>query len=117
MNRTRLLENLHIPLWLIKDLCWAMVYKPLGVAMILPTLSLAVFLCWRSREHKMEFLPNLSVTCWILANSVWMLDEFYEWEIRQVSVIGFLAGLFIMLIWLVRFYPEFKKESADTRTK
>lgn len=42
--RFRKLENLHIVLWLIKDLCWAMLWKPLGLIMIVPTIGAALLL-------------------------------------------------------------------------
>ncbi len=36
-ERYRKIENLHIVFWLIKDMAWAMLWKPLGVFMIVPT--------------------------------------------------------------------------------
>ena len=36
--RYRKMENLHIVFWLFKDISWCMVWRPLGLAMILPTL-------------------------------------------------------------------------------
>ena len=44
MKTIRHYENLHIPLWLIKDTCWMMEFKVLGVCMIAPTLIVALIL-------------------------------------------------------------------------
>ena len=34
--RFRKMENMHIIFWLFKDISWCMVWKVLGIAMILP---------------------------------------------------------------------------------
>jgi hypothetical protein len=57
--RNRILENLHLPFWLIKDACWAMALKPLGLLMIFPTVSLAVYLVIRTRNEIKDFLIGL----------------------------------------------------------
>lgn len=111
--RNRLLENLHLPFWLIKDLCWAMVWKPLGIMMIVPTVSLAVYLALRTRRNPKEFLPNLAIACWISANSIWMCDEFYALGIKSNCILFFSAGLIAILIWLFRYFPGEWKRSAE----
>ena len=40
--RYRKMENLHILFWLLKDISWCLAWKPLGIAMIFPTLIMAV---------------------------------------------------------------------------
>jgi hypothetical protein len=113
MVRIRLLENLHLPLWLIKDACWALVWKPLGILMIAPTFLLSVYLTWKSRQSMSEFLPNLSISFWISANSIWMTDEFYELGIRNVSIVFFTLGLLVIGIWLVRYFPGLWKAGRE----
>lgn len=108
--RNRLLENLHLPLWLIKDACWALVWKPLGMVMILPTLLLSFYLSWRTRHLPGEFLPNLSISFWISANSIWMTDEFYELGIRPLSLVFFALGLMVISVWLVKYFPGMWRE-------
>jgi hypothetical protein len=110
--KIRLLENLHLPLWLIKDACWALVYKPLGVAMILPTVSLAVWITWKTRKHPEEFLPALSVSCWIVANSIWMCDEFFKLDILYLSICFFALGFVVITLWLIRYLPAMLKDKA-----
>ncbi|HPH83545.1 MAG TPA: hypothetical protein PL185_13290 [Flavobacteriales bacterium] len=112
--RNRLLENLHLPFWLIKDACWALAWKPLGILMIFPTVSLALYLAIKTRENPKEFLPNLAIACWITANSIWMCDEFFLLGIKNYCLIFFTAGLLSILIWLFRYFPDEWKKSELT---
>lgn len=52
-------------------------YKTLGTIMIVPTVSLAIIITYKTRNVPSEFMHNLSVVCWISANSVWMFGEFF----------------------------------------
>ena len=45
--RYRKMENLHIVFWLFKDLAWCMIWKPLGITMIFPTLLVSILIKWR----------------------------------------------------------------------
>lgn len=101
----RWLENGHIVLWLIKDTCWVTVWRPGGMFMILPTLSMAVYLTWRSRAIRSELFHNLAVCLWIMANSVWMTGEFFEKELRPAAAAFFGAGLVLLLIYYVFLFP------------
>jgi len=109
--RLRLLENLHLPLWLIKDTCWAMVWKPLGIFMIVPTLALSFYITWKTKNHQQEFLPNLSVSFWILANSIWMCDEFYDLDILHLSLIAFTSGFLTICFWILKYFTSLWNKS------
>jgi hypothetical protein len=112
--RNRILENLHLPFWLIKDACWAMALKPLALLMILPTVSLAIYLVIRTRKEIKDFLPNLSIACWITANSIWMCDEFYQLGIKDFSLVFFCFGIISIAIWLWKYFPtEWKKSKEE----
>ncbi len=76
--RYRKTENLHIVFWLLKDLSWAMLWRPAGLIMIIPTIGAALLITWQTRHIKSELLHNLAVDFWILANAYWMLTEFYS---------------------------------------
>ena len=41
-TRFRRIENLHILLWLLKDVCWALNFHIMGMIMIIPTVTVAV---------------------------------------------------------------------------
>ena len=97
MKSVRKFENLHIFLWLLKDTCWVMDYQMMGIFMILPTLSVAVMITWKTRKIITELFHNLAVCCWILANSVWMIGEFfYDDTSRPYATVFFIMGLLIM---------------------
>lgn len=76
-GRIRGTENLHILLWIVKDTCWVQDYRLAGVLMILPTISVAIYLTAQARAQRDEFIHNLAVVFWLCANSVWMIGEFF----------------------------------------
>jgi len=73
----RRMENLHILFWLFKDVAWCMVWKPLGMIMIVPTLLISIIIAWRTRSMMSELCHNLAICLWISANSYWMVSEFF----------------------------------------
>ena len=118
--KLRKVENLHIVFWLIKDLSWCMVWKPLGLLMILPTFIIAIIICWRNRKHVGETAHNLAVVFWIGANSYWMTSEFFKFEAihlfgiytyKNLAVIPFGIGIFILARFYLWWAPREKKLS------
>ena len=118
--KLRKVENLHIVFWLIKDLSWCMVWKPLGLLMILPTFIIAIIICWRNRKHVGETAHNLAVVFWISANSYWMISEFFKFEsihifgiytYKNLAVIPFGIGIFILAWFYLWWAPREKKLS------
>ena len=90
----RPLENFHIVLWLVKDLCWCTLSKTLGVVMIVPTIAMAIYITYLNRKEKAELFHNLAIVFWICANSVWMIGElFYQVGLRQYALVFFIAGI------------------------
>lgn len=99
-------ENLHIVFWLIKDISWCLMWRTLGMIMIVPTLGAAIFITWRARHIKEDLAHNLAVVFWISANAWWMAAEFYEFDEtvvwhgitgRQLALIPFCIGAAILL--------------------
>ena len=122
--RYRRLENLHIVFWLIKDISWCMIWKVLGIVMVVPTLSVAIYIAYRTRKIKSELAHNLAVAFWISANSYWMISEFFGfdevsvvsgYEGKHLAMIPFLIGV-IILAWyyLVERRKEVNKEQVVT---
>jgi hypothetical protein len=115
----RKLENTHILFWLLKDIGWCMVWKPLGIAMIAPTLGIAVLIAWRTRHFKSELAHNLAIVCWITANSYWMLSEFFGFDTtpigftdgKHLAMVPFGAGLAILLYYYLVQKPREKREA------
>ncbi|HEX6915674.1 MAG TPA: hypothetical protein VF145_10560 [Chitinophagaceae bacterium] len=115
----RRMENLHIFFWLFKDVSWCMEWKLLGMAMIFPTLIVAIVIAVRTRQIVSELCHNVAIIFWITANSYWMIAEFFgfdeqeamagiEW--RYVAVIPFSIGIIVMLYYYLYWKPAHKGE-------
>ena len=100
------IENVHILFWLLKDIAWCLVWKPLGILMIAPTLFIAVFITYVHRNNTSDLVHNSSVVLWILANSSWMLCEFTGMEHslfgtgipgKAPAVMFFVLGILLLL--------------------
>jgi hypothetical protein len=100
----RKVENLHILLWLLKDICWALNLKYPALIMIIPTLLVAVLITYQTRKITSELLHNLAIDFWITANCTWMVGEFFHWDqnligaygLREFSIFPFSIGLLIL---------------------
>ena len=108
----RWIENGHIFLWLIKDTCWVNEWKIGGITMIVPTLSVAIYILWRSRKVKSELFHNLAICLWISGNSVWMVGEFFKQETRHYAFGLFLIGLAFMLYYYIFIFPKERKKRS-----
>ena len=112
-SKFRSLENLHVLFWLVKDICWCIGFKPLGVAMIFPTLSVAVYIMIKNRHIVAELTHNMAIILWITANSLWMIFEFTgtDEELRYYCLIPFLAGLLILVYYYFIYLPLRKRNN------
>ena len=97
--RFRRLENLHIIFWLFKDIAWCMLWRPLGILMVIPTLLIALRLTFRSRKMIEEYCHNLAIIFWITANSYWMISEFFGFD-ETVVAGGFMGKHFALIPFL-----------------
>ncbi len=102
-------ENLHIVFWLFKDLAWCLVLKPLGIAMIFPTLLISIIITYRNRKIVSELFHNIAVTAWIIANSYWMISEFFHFDAnpllgftyKHVAIIPFAIGIITLAYYYI----------------
>ncbi|GCD79129.1 hypothetical protein [Schleiferia thermophila] len=109
-QKLKSLDTLHIPVWLAKDIAWILVYKPLGVAMILPAVFIAVYICIKTISEKLLFFQNLAILFWISANSTWMAGEFFDFSYKGPAMVLFLLGV----ISIARhYYLEVKLKPAE----
>ena len=117
--RYRIMENLHIVFWLFKDLAWCMLWKPLGIIMIIPTFSISLIIAWRTRHFVSELCHNLAVSVWIAANSYWMLVEFFgvdenPWfgtlTLKHIAVIPFTTGILILAYYYLWWQPRNRQQ-------
>ena len=120
--RYRKMENLHILFWLFKDLAWCMEFKTLGIIMVTPTIIIAMVIAWRTRNLVSELCHNLAICFWILANTYWMVSEFFGFDekplfgdyiFKHLAVIPFLIGLFTLLFYYLYWRPK-HRNSLET---
>jgi hypothetical protein len=121
--RYRKMENMHILFWLLKDISWCMIWKPLGIAMIFPTLIISIIIAWRTREFVSELAHNLAISFWITANSYWMISEFFGFdetsfiygiEGKYFAIIPFTIGVLILAFYYLFQKPKEDKEAVAT---
>ena len=115
--RYRKMENLHIVFWLFKDISWCMIWRPLGVAMIFPTLIIAIIITIRTRQFMSEVCHNIAIVLWISANSYWMISEFLHFDsvpligeitYKQLAIIPFSMGIAILGYYYIWWKPRHK---------
>jgi hypothetical protein len=117
--RYRRMENMHIIFWLLKDVSWCMLWRPLGIAMIFPTLAIAIIIAYRTRQYMSELCHNLAIAFWISANSYWMISEFLHFDtqvlfghyiFKHLAIIPFVIGLFFLAFYYLWWRPQHKDE-------
>ncbi len=95
-------ENFHILLWLIKDICWVLELRWLGAFMVIPTVLIALFIVIKTVNVPMFFV-NLSVLFWIGANSFWMLSEFFNFvEYKHYALFPFCLGIASYAFYIIK---------------
>ena len=117
--RYRKMENLHIVFWLFKDISWCLIWKPLGITMIVPTFVISLVIAWRTRQYVSELCHNVAISVWIAANSYWMISEFFEFDskfvaggvtYKHLALIPFLTGVIILAYYYLYWKPKHKNE-------
>ena len=117
--RYRKMENLHIVFWLFKDISWCMIWRPLGIAMIFPTLFFAIVITIRTRQFMSEVCHNLAIVFWIAANAYWMISEFFhfdtaplfaEYSFKHLAIIPFILGILFLAFFYIVWKPRHKNE-------
>ena len=99
----RKIENLHVFLWLFKDMCWCFDFKLIGMIMVAPTILAALIITWIQRKQPVELVHNIAVSLWICANTTWMTGEFYfNDQTRPIALCFFVSGIVILTIFYAR---------------
>jgi hypothetical protein len=92
-----------------------MLWKPLGLIMIVPTIGAALLITWQTRHIKSELLHNIAVVFWIFANGYWMIAEFFSdnEELRYYAAIPFSLGIIVIAYYYIgNFVNKDLKRSA-----
>jgi len=88
--------------------------------MIGPTLGIALVIAWRTRNLKSELAHNLAIVFWIMANSYWMLSEFFGFDTvrighltdgKHLAIIPFGIGLLILAYYYLVQKPRETRET------
>jgi amino acid transporter len=103
IKQLRHFENFHIILWLIKDSCWLFHFKVGGVIMVIPTIAMAFFIAYKTKDYMQLLLPNIAVCCWISANAVWMLGEFFDFNHIWYAFSFFLTGIVVIVFYFLKY--------------
>ncbi len=115
--RFRKMENLHIVFWLFKDISWCMIWRPLGIAMIFPTLIIAIVISFRNRQFMSEVCHNMAIVFWITANAYWMTSEFFHFDTmivygdityKYLAIIPFTIGILLLAYYYLVWRPMHK---------
>lgn len=91
-----------------------MTWRSLGIAMIIPTLAIAIIIAWRTRGFMSEACHNLAIVVWITANSYWMISEFFGFDEnimfsgitwKYLAIVPFVIGILILAYYYIIWRP------------
>jgi hypothetical protein len=119
MYSLRKAENFHLLLWLIKDLCWVSGWQVMGLIIAIPTIGMAVYIALTTRKSASFFYFNLAILAWILANTCWMLADFFVGESQAVlyaNILTVVKVLFFVGLTFIVFYHA-RSFFADLQNK
>lgn len=94
-----------------------MIWRPLGVAMIFPTLIIAIIITIRTRQYMSEVCHNIAIVVWIAANSYWMISEFLGFDTqplfgaytyKHLAIIPFALGVLVLGYYYAWWRPRHK---------
>ena len=88
-NKPHKSENIHIILWLIKDMSWLMSWKLLGLAMVIPTIIVSI----------------------IIAKNSWMIGEFFFKDSWRMIALGFFSLGAITILYYHIVIKKYSKKS------
>ena len=117
----RKMENLHIVFWILKDISWCLFWKPLGIMMIIPTLTITIIIAFRTRKMVSELCHNIAISVWIFANSYWMVSEFLGFDehivtgsitYKHLALVPFVIGVVSLAYYYL--YWSFKNPEQET---
>jgi hypothetical protein len=100
MNMLKHFERAHIPLWIVKDMCWMMGYGELSFVFALPTIALSLILVYG--KHGWERFMELMMGFWLTANTLWMCHEQFHTETKDLALIMFLCGILTFPFYLYK---------------
>ena len=98
-----------------------MIWRPMGIAMILPTLIIAIIITFRNRKNMSELCHNSAIVIWITANSYWMISEFLHFDTnvllgthsyKDLAIIPFATGILILAYYYLWYHPRYEQNGV-----
>ncbi len=108
MNRTKkLLDNLHFPLWIMKDMAWMFGFGWASLILAIPTITISMILILYTIGNERK--QHLVVLFWLLANTLWMSHELFDVQTKEAAIISFVIGITVAITYI----PKLIKESIN----
>jgi hypothetical protein len=86
--------------------------------MIIPTISIAIYLLAKNWKNITERAHNATVSLWISANSIWMVGEFYKigeapHHLRKMALVPFALGFIVIICYYIFLHKKYSTKLLD----
>jgi hypothetical protein len=98
MRFKKILQLIHIPLWVLKDFCWMMGMSWLSLIFAIPAILVSVLVI--NYTAGVKKLENYIILCWLTANVLWLLDEKLNANTHYASVVFFIIAIGISIKYI-----------------
>jgi hypothetical protein len=91
------IHEIHVISWLLKDIFWTLKWTWFATWMVLPTITLAIYIFIKDKESRDS---NLVLLSWLFMNIFWMLHELHNspyWPVQIFMFFGILSTFNLML--------------------
>lgn len=107
MNKLKkLLENLHFPLWILKDMAWMLHFGWVSLILAIPTILISLLLILYTANYERK--QNLVILFWLTANTLWMSSELFNAPTFELAIISFSFGILIAISYIPKLIKQFK---------
>lgn len=97
-KRTKLISDLHYPLWLLKDFMWMAKLPIISFVVAVPTIIISIYMYLKTKgKSKLE---NLMVLFWLCANTSWMCSEQFDMPTLYLAYLFFGMGIFTLIFYI-----------------
>lgn len=80
--------------------------------MLVPTVLFAFHIAWKSQHDVADLFHNIAVCCWIIANGIWMIGEFFLQDTtRPFAIIFFIVGLLVVATYYIFVMPRINRRN------
>lgn len=98
MDIKKILQVFHIPIWILKDLCWMLGWGWMSLILSVPAIFISILII--NYTAGVKKLENYIILCWLTANTFWLMDEKLNANTHYLSIIFFIIGIFISIRYL-----------------